>query len=212
MELPEDYKKGFKDFLGIKIDLSKRPFIPREETEYWASLAINEIKENSVCLDLFSGSGCIGITILKNISNSYCDFGEKEEIFREQIKINLELNNIEKNRYSIIETDIFSNINKKYDYILANPPYVALSRVEEIGKDVLEFEPHEALFSGKDGLNAIKEFLLKAKNYLKDSGVVYMELDEKQLNEIENIAKINYSKYEFFKDQFNKYRFLRLEK
>lgn len=212
MELPEDYKKGFKDFLGIKIDLSKRPFIPREETEYWVSLAIKEIKENSVCLDLFSGSGCIGITILKNISNSYCDFGEKEEIFREQIKINLELNNVEKNRYSIIETDIFSNINKKYDYILANPPYVALSRVEEIGKDVLEFEPHEALFSGKDGLDAIKEFLLKAKNYLKDSGVVYMELDEKQLNEIENIAKINYSKYEFFKDQFNKYRFLRLEK
>lgn len=212
MELPEDYKKGFKDFLGIKIDLSKRPFIPREETEYWVSLAIKEIKENSVCLDLFSGSGCIGVAILKNISASYCDFGEKEEIFREQIKINLELNNIEKNRYSIIETDIFSNINKKYDYILANPPYVALSRVEEIGKDVLEFEPHEALFSGKDGLNAIKEFLLKAKNYLKDKGVIYMEFDEKQLNEIENIAKINYSKYEFFKDQFNKYRFLRLEK
>ncbi|GMX58446.1 MAG: hypothetical protein MCSN_1000 [Candidatus Microsyncoccus archaeolyticus] len=212
MEIPEDYKKGFKDFLGIKIDLSKKPFIPREETEYWVSLVIKEIKENAVCLDLFSGSGCIGITILKNISNSYCDFGEKEEVFREQIKINLELNNIEEYRYSIIETDIFSNIKKQYDYILANPPYVALSRIKEVGDDVLSFEPHNALFSGEDGLDAIKNFLLNAKNYLKEDGVVYMEFDEKQLNEIENIIKINYSKYEFLKDQFNKYRFVRLEK
>lgn len=212
MELPEDYKKGSKFFLGAKIDLSKKPFIPREETEYWVSLAIKEIKESAVCLDLFSGSGCIGIAILKNINNSYCDFGEKEEIFRDQIKINLELNNIEESRYSIIETEAFSNIEKQYDYILANPPYVALNRIKEVGEDVLEFEPHCALFSGNDGLDAIKEFLLKARNYLKDNGVIYMEFDEKQLNEIEDIVKINYSKYEFFKDQFNKYRFIRLEK
>jgi len=212
MNLPEDYNLGYKYFLGTKIDLSKRPFIPREETEYWVSLAIKEITEEAVCLDLFSGSGCIGITILKNINGTCCDFGEKQDLFLEQIKINLELNKISDKRYSLIKTDIFSNINKKYDFILANPPYVALNRIDEVGEDVKEFEPHVALFSGSDGLEIIKEFLLKAKNFLKDRGIIYMEFDEEQLKEIEEIIKINYSKYEFFKDQFNKYRFVRIEK
>jgi release factor glutamine methyltransferase len=106
MNLPEDYKRGFKDFLGAKIDLSKKPLIPREETEYWVSVAIKEIKEGSECLDLFAGSGCIGIAILKNVSNSFCDFGEKEELFLEQIKISLDLNNIEGKRYNLFKTDV----------------------------------------------------------------------------------------------------------
>lgn len=212
MELPEDYRVGYKYFLGAKIDLSKRPFIPREETEYWVSLAIKEIKENSICLDLFSGSGCIGVAVLKNVNNSYCDFGEKEDLFLEQIKINLDLNGIDENRYSVIKTDIFSNIKKQYDFILANPPYIALNRINEVGEDVKTYEPHIALFSGKEGLDAITEFLLKANMFLKDHGVIYMEFDEKQLKNIEEIIKNNYSRYEFLKDQFNKYRFARIEK
>jgi len=212
MELPEDYRIGYKYFLGAKIDLSKRPFIPREETEHWVSLAIKEIKKNSICLDLFSGSGCIGVSVLKNVNNSYCDFGEKEDLFLEQIKINLDLNGIDKNRYSLIKTDIFSNIEKQYDFILANPPYVALNRVNEVGEDVKTYEPHIALFSGEEGLDAITEFLSKAKMFLKEKGVIYMEFDEKQLKDIEEIIKGNYSKCEFLKDQFNKYRFVRIEK
>jgi release factor glutamine methyltransferase len=212
MELPEDYKSGFKYFLGAKIDLSKRPFIPREETEYWVSLAIKEIKDNSICLDLFSGSGCVGVAVLKNINNCYCDFGEKVDLFLEQIQINLDLNEIDSKRYSLIKTDIFSNIEKQYDFMLANPPYVALSRANEVGEDVKTYEPHIALFSGEDGLVAIKEFLLKAKMFLKEKGVIYMEFDEKQLKDIEEIIKNNYSKYEFLKDQFDKYRFIRIEK
>ena len=136
MDLPDDYKKGYKCFLGNKIDLSLRPLIPREETEYWVSIILKEIKEGSRCLDLFSGSGCIGLSILKNVENSYCDFGEIEDKFIEQIKINLE--GIDENRYKIIKTDIFLNITGKYDYILANPPYVAEQRMNEVGDDVLE--------------------------------------------------------------------------
>ncbi len=211
MEIPEDYKKGYKEFLGAKIDLSKRPFIPREETSYWVSLAIEEIKKDSNCLDLFSGSGCVGIAVLKK-NNCYCDFGEKEDCFLEQIKTNLDLNKIDNNRYSLIKTDVFSNIKKQYDFILANPPYVALNRMNEVGDDVKEFEPHIALFSGPDGLDVIKEFLSKAMSFLKDKGVIFMEFDERQLKEIKEIIKRNYSKCEFFKDQFDKYRFVKIEK
>jgi release factor glutamine methyltransferase len=212
MDLPEDYKNGFKDFLGARIDLSKRPLIPREETEYWVSIAIKEIKEGAECLDLFAGSGCIGISILKNVKSSFCDFGEKEDLFLEQIKISLDLNNINKERCSLIKTDVFSNIKKKYDYILANPPYVAESRINEVGEDVKMFEPSIALYGGSDGMEYIKIFLNEAVNYLKDSGIIYLELDPEQKDLIEEIIKDKYSKFEFLKDQFNQYRFVKIEK
>jgi release factor glutamine methyltransferase len=212
MELPEDYRRGSKDFLGVKIDLSRRPLIPREETEYWASVAIKEMKDGVECLDLFAGSGCIGIAILKNVDNSFCDFGEKEDIFLEQIKISLDLNDIDGNRYNLIKTDIFSNIKKKYDYILANPPYVALDRINEVGEDVKMFEPSVALYGGNDGMKFIKIFLNKAINYLKDNGVIYLEFDSEQKEWIEEIIKDKYSKFEFFKDRDNKYRFVKIEK
>jgi release factor glutamine methyltransferase len=212
MDLPEDYKRGFKDFLGAKIDLSKKPLIPREETEYWVNLAIKTIKEGAECLDLFAGSGCIGIAILKNINNSFCDFGEKEDLFLEQIKISLDLNDVAEGRYNLIKTDVFSNIDKKYDYILANPPYVAESRIDEVGEDVKMFEPSVALYGGNDGMEYIKIFLNEASNYLKEGGVIYLEFDPEQKIMIEDIVKNKYSRFDFFKDQFNKYRFVKIEK
>jgi len=212
MDLPEDYKNGFKDFLGTRIDLSKKPLIPREETEYWVNVALKEIKEGSKSLDLFAGSGCIGISILKNINNSFCDFGEKEDIFLEQIKINLDLNHIDNKRYNLIKTDVFSNIKEKYDYILANPPYVAENRIDEVGEDVKKFEPSIALYGGSDGMKYIKIFLNEAINYLNNRGVIYLEFDSEQKDWIEEIIKDKYSRYEFFKDQYNKYRFVKIEK
>jgi release factor glutamine methyltransferase len=211
MELPEEYKKGYKDFLNAKIDLSKRPLIPRDETAYWVEIVIDEIKKENKelnCLDLFSGSGCMGISILKN-TNCFCDFGEINDDFIEQIKINLEVNNV---KGKIIKTDIFSNVDSSYDYILANPPYVAEERWDEVGEDVKEFEPKLALLGGKRGMDLIEKFLEEAKSFLKDKGKIFMELDEEQIKDIEEIVKDKYSKYEFFKDQFGKYRFIRIEK
>ncbi|MDD4531464.1 MAG: HemK family protein methyltransferase [Candidatus Pacebacteria bacterium] len=209
MELPEEYKKGFKDFLGVRVDLSSRPLIPREETEDWVREAIKEVKGE--CLDLFAGSGCIGLAILKNVPGSTCDFGDVERSFLEGIKKSAEENGIAKERFDLIKTDIFSNIKKKYDFVLANPPYVAESRADEVGEDVKEFEPAVALYGGNDGMELIRKFLKESKDYLKDNGVIYMEFDPGQKEEIEELVK-EYSKYEFFKDRYDKQRYIRIEK
>jgi release factor glutamine methyltransferase len=210
MDLPEEYKKGFKEFLGVNVDLSFRPLIPREETEYWVKVALKEIKGE--CLDLFAGSGCIGLAILKNVPETNCDFGDIEELFLKGVEKSAEENKIEKKRFGLIKTDVFSNIKKKYDFILANPPYVAERRIDEVGKDVKEFEPAIALYGGADGMDLIERFLNEAKDYLKEKGVIYMEFDPEQKNRIEEIVKDKYSEAEFFKDKESKYRFLRIEK
>jgi release factor glutamine methyltransferase len=211
-ELPEDYKRGFKFFLGAKVDLSKRPLIPREETEYWVKVFIDENHKNIKCLDLFSGSGCIGLSILKNVDSAHCDFGEIEDSFLDQIKINLRLNNVDEKRYKIIKTNVFSGISEKYDFILANPPYVAENRIDEVGEDVKDFEPEIALYGGEDGLKLINVFLRDAKHYLNEGGKILMEFDEEQKEEIEEIVKNSYSDYNFYKDQFNRYRFIKIKK
>ncbi len=211
MSLPEEYKKGYKYFLGSRIDLSLRPLIPRVETEYWVSLILKEIGKGAKCLDLFSGSGCIGISILRNIEDAYVDFGEINDIFIEQIKINLK--EFSKERYGIIRTDVFSNIKDVYDYILANPPYVAEERIKEVAKNVLEFEPCSALFSGEQGVDAIKELINNAYKHLRKNGMLIIEHDPLQKEIIkELILKNDYSGFKFFKDQFDQYRFVKIYK
>jgi len=222
-EIPDEYRKGFTKFLNCKIDLRNRVFIPRIETEFWVGKVINEIqyasKKRSLdsrvfILDMFAGSGCIGIAILKNIKNSRVDFVDNDKKAIEQIKINLKLNKIPKERYKIYKSDLFEKLkNKKYDIIFANPPYVAKERVKEVQPSVLRYEPKKAILAGKKGLFYIKKFLKEAKKHLKKDGIIYLEFDPLQKEDIEKISeKEKYKNFQFFKDQFKKYRWARIKR
>lgn len=217
-EFPFEYLKGKVVFLNCKIDLSKRTFIPRIETEFWLGKAIKEInnkkRKNLKILDIFAGSGCIGVAVLKNCRNlcQSVDFVEIDQKAISQIRLNLKLNKVPKSKYNIYKSNLFEKLkNKNYDYIFANPPYVALNRIKEVGASVLKYEPKSALFGGKDGLFYIREFLNKAENFLKKEGIIYLEIDSLQIKEIIEILKRNnFKKFNFFKDQFKKYRWVKI--
>lgn len=218
-DFPSQYKKGFVKFLNCHINLKKRVFIPRIETEFWVKKVLKNLKIENYklkidVLDIFAGSGCIGIAILKNIKNSFVDFVDIDKKAIEQIKINLRLNKISAKRYKIYQSDLFEKIKKKkYDFIFANPPYVAKERIKEVQKSVLLYEPKRAILAGKKGLFYIKKFLKKAKNYLKDSGVIFLEFDPLQKKDIEKILKkFGYKNFIFLKDQFQKFRVLKIQK
>lgn len=211
-EIPQAYIEGSVEFLGSKIDLSYKPLIPRDETEWWVEEALKEVSGGSKCLDIFSGSGCIGISLLRHIASSRVDFVDIEDSNLKQIKLNCGLSNIDEARYKIIKSDIFENVSGKYDYIFSNPPYVAESRRDQVQDSVLDYEPHTALFSGGDGLDIIRKFLREAKSHLNQDGVLYMEFDDPQRDEVERLLKLEgYSQYKFFKDQFKKWRSLRAQ-
>lgn len=210
---PIDYVIGFKEFLGCKIDLSFQPLIPRPETEYWAEKAIADIKQNgqqpTACLDIFAGSGCIGLAILKNVPKAQVAFADINRQNLLQIKTNLKTNQIQTQTYSLIQSNIFQNIKNKYNYILANPPYIAYHNKNKVQKSVLDFEPHQALFAKNNGLGYIKKFLSQVKKYLNKNGKIYLEFDACQKEFIKKIlTQYHYSHYHFYKDQFNQWRYL----
>lgn len=210
---PVDYIIGFSEFLGCKIDLSFRPLIPRPETEHWVAEAISTLKEknSSLCLDLFAGSGCIGLAILKNIPGAIVHFADVEPLTLKQIKKNLRINNIKEKRFRIFNSNLFSRIRDQYDCILANPPYV--SREVSLSSSVEHFEPSKALRAGKDGLKYIRPLLFQAKTFLRKDGFLYMEFGAGQKTVIGQIArKVGWSRRSFKKDQYGIWRYLILEK
>lgn len=230
-KIPPEYKKGYTKFLNCKIDLRNRVFIPRIETEFWVKKALSEIQKSKKSktkklkiLDIFAGSGCIGIAILKNVKNSFVDFIDIDKKAIEQIKINLKLNKIPKIRYKIYKSNIFEKIKgEKYDFILTNPPYVAKERLNEVEQSVLKYEPKRAFLAGKKGFRYIKKFLKEAKKFLKPNGTIYFEFDPQQKKDIVNILKKESYKnsrpvpnrrfwcgVKFFKDQFKMYRWTKI--
>ena len=219
---PVEYKRGYTNFLGCKIDLRFRPMIPRKETAFWVKRAIKDIlkkREKFAFLDIFTGSGCIGLAVLKNGSKwaKMSVFSDIDERFVKQAKINLKLNRINPKKYRVIQSDIFSKLTTsqvvnqvvRFDYIFANPPYVGLDNRHFVQESVLDWEPLIAIFGGEDGLLYVRKFLKDAKKFLKPGGKIYLEFDHLRKNEIEKLLpQLGYQNFQFHKDQFGKWRWL----
>lgn len=212
--VPVDYLIGWKDFLGCRIDLSQKPFIPRIETEYWVEEVIKKYRDTPGTLrilDIFAGSGCIGIAFLKHLVNCRVDFVDSHVNSLKQIEINLKINQIAPSRVRVIYSDIFSHLNtftsgsSGYDLIVANPPYVATGDLVE--SRVKEYEPPSALFAGASGLEVISLFLKEAHQYLAPAGRIFMEHAPHQKSALEELLrKLGYRGWEFKRDQFGRWR------
>lgn len=208
-----DYVIGFVEFAGCVIDLSQKPLIPRPETEHWVLKAVEEMQQDQRksirCLDMFAGSGCVGVAILTHVPDARVDFAEQEQKLLKQIRLNIKKNSIDPKRARVIHSDIFSHIRGKYDHIFANPPYVASSRWKYVQPSVAKQEPREALTAGKDGLQYIRPFLKQAKNFLSRDGKIYLEFDSPQKKDVEKLLQqYGYSTWQFHKDQYGKWRFV----
>lgn len=209
---PPDYVIGWTPFLGCRIDLSERPFIPRPETEYWVGEAIKSFQSRFGgrpfrCLDIFSGSGSIGIAILKHMPASQMTFVEKNSRFVEQVKINLRKNNISKNHFRVIQSDLFKSVTEKFNVILANPPYAGSKT--KIDEAVKKYEPAVAWDGGgADGLMVIQKFLKSAKDFINSDGEIWMEFGTDQKLAIASLLRrFGYSQFSFYRDQYRRMRY-----
>lgn len=202
-----EYLMGEVSFVGAKVDLSFRPMIPRPETEFWVTQAIEDIlatrREYVLrCLDLFSGSGAVGLAVLKNIPEATMDFIELDPKLKEQIEISITKNNIKKLRTRVLTGDTWQGAAGTYDYIFAVPPYVPPEMKEEVMKE-LSAESPLSFFDKEDGFYFHKQVLSNAKNFLKEGGAVYLEFDITQREKIEELAKeYAWTSHSFLKDPY----------
>lgn len=208
---PLAYVIGWIPFLNTKIYLDSKPLIPRPETEYWSSIAIDSIKTliatNGIrepkILDLCAGSGCIGIAVLKAIPEAQVDFVEINPAHHSTISKNILINNIDSSRTRIFGGDLFENISGHYDAILTNPPYINPELSGEVEKSVTDYEPAQALYGGEGGMEILERILVEGPKHLTQSGMLYLEHEPEQVGILLAIVPNLVS----FKDQFGIVRF-----
>lgn len=218
---PLGYLIGYVPFLNCKIFLDSRPLIPRPETELWTEEAIKIIAQykatkNSLGLvaeeplrimDMCAGSGCVGVAVAKQVNNCTVDFAELEKKHLETIQKNIDINSITSDRITILQSNIFSAYpDKKYHFILANPPYID-STLHRVDDSVVDFEPHTALFGGHGGLEVILQLITEAKYHLEHDGQLWIEHEPEQSKEIEIIAAAHGFSATVHKDQFDTERY-----
>lgn len=202
-----EYILGDVLFCGAKIDLSLRPMIPRPETEFWVAQVIESITQGEPAytrrmLDLFSGSGNVGLSMLKHFDEATVDMIEFDPRLKEQIEISITKNNIRKTRTRVLTGNTWEGAVGSYDVITAVPPYVPQSMKEEVMKE-LHAEDPLYFFDKEDGFYYHNQVLSKAKNFLKENGTLYLEFDITQRLHIEELAKeYGFSNYSFLKDPY----------
>lgn len=172
---PLAYIIGSIPFLTTTIHLDSRPLIPRSESEYWLEQALKQApKEPLRILDIFAGSGALGVAWLTHRPQDSLVFAEIDTAHHATIRHNLKANNLPEQ--SIVGGDMFEHVSGTFDVMLANPPYVPTTRL--LAPSVTAFEPAKALYADEDGLSFIRRLAQEAPAFLHPSGTLYVEHDE----------------------------------
>ena len=185
---PIQYIIGNVNFYGNIIKVDKNVLIPRFETELLVDKTINKIKKyfpnkKIDILDLGTGSGCIAISLKKEIDSNIDALDISKEAI-ELAKQNANNNNVNIN---FINSDMRTYKDKKYDIIISNPPYISYN--EKIMDIVKNNEPHLALYAGDNGLYFYKKIIENIPHITKDKYLICFEIGSSQAMNIKNIAK-----------------------
>ena len=201
--VPLSHLAGFEYFYDRKFKVTKDVLSPRMETEeliYKVIEYIKSINKNNIkILDLCTGSGIIGITLRKELESKSLEV-VASDISEEALKVAKENAIMNEAEVKFIQSDIFENINEKFDIIVSNPPYIAYNDKITMEDNVLNYDPHLALFAEEDGMYFYREIVEKAKEYLEEDGIVFFEIGYDQREKILKLANENGFKAEVYKD------------
>ena len=171
-----------KEFWSKFFYITKDTLIPRPETELMVDKLIKNYKnkKNISILDMGTGSGCIIISLLSELHNSY---GIGIDISQKAIEIAKKnaISNGVSSKIKFLNISFSRYFNKKYDLIVSNPPYISRREFQCLSEDIKKFEPRIALDGGNDGLDLIKKVIYKTKEILKLNGTLALEIGNKTI-------------------------------
>ena len=221
---PIQYILGETKFFGLPFYVNENTLIPRPETEELVEwiLSNNQITEPThermrtdevnqlKILDIGTGSGCIAISLAKNLSNDSVFAVDVSGKALATAQKNAELNEV---KVTFIEQNILEteDLNQQFDIIVSNPPYVRNLEKQEIHKNVLEYEPHLALFvEDNDALLFYRKITELALKNLSENGQLYFEINQYLGKEmVELLEKYNFKNIELKKDIYGNDRMIR---
>lgn len=214
-EKPIQYITGEAWFYGLQFEVNENTLIPRPETEELVEWIIESQKskvqsQKLEILDIGTGSGCIPISLKANLPQANVSAIDVSEKALEMSKRNAELNNVEVN---FIQNNILEvgDLNQHFDIIVSNPPYVRNLEKEEIKKNVLDYEPHLALFvEDTDALLFYRKIAQLALKNLSPNGLLFFEINQYLGKEtVELLQNLGFKNIELRKDMFGNDRMIR---
>ena len=193
-DTPLSHLVGFDYFYDRKFKVTRDVLSPRIETEELIYKVLEYIKKSKKdsfrILDLCTGSGIIAITLKKEIVEKYTEI-VASDISEKALSIAIENANNNNANITFIKSDLFDNISGKFDLIISNPPYISYKDKITIKDNVLNYDPHLALFAEEDGIYFYRKIIEKAVHYLSKDGVIFFEIGYDQKEKILELGKNN---------------------
>ena len=185
---PLSYIIKRKEFWSLVFNVNHNVLIPRPETETIVEQVVRRFKGKGSLniLDIGTGSGCILLSILKELKNSYGTGIDKSfKALTIAKKNSRKLNLLRRTKFIHCDVDNFNFGN--YDVVVSNPPYICSRRIGCLGEDIKGFEPRIALDGGSGGLETITKVIIKAKKLLKTRGHLFMEIGNGQFRMVSSV-------------------------
>ena len=202
-DTPLSHLVGFEYFYDRKFKVTSDVLSPRMETEELVYKVIDYIRKNNLTnikiLDLCTGSGIIGITLKKELEEFdvkilASDISSRALTVAKENASSLEVD------ISFAESDLFSNIQDKFDIIVSNPPYIAHDDKKTIKENVLNYDPHLALFADEEGMYFYRNIIEKSRPCLNEKGIMFFEIGYDQKEKIITLGENNKFETVVYKD------------
>ena len=182
--VPLQYITGEQEFMGLPFRVNDAVLIPRQDTETLVEQALKVIRPGMKVLDMCTGSGCILISILKNVVDVE---GYGYDISKQAINVskeNAKLNNV---AATFERSDLFENVTDTFDIIVSNPPYIPTDVIGGLMPEVAVYEPIQALDGKEDGLYFYRKIIETASEYLNPEGKLLFEIGHDQGEAVSNL-------------------------
>ena len=171
--IPLQHILGYQEFMGLEFKVTSQVLVPRQDTETLVEEALRYLHDGMHILDMCTGSGCILLSLLhysNDCVGTGCDLSEEALTVARENAEKLDI------QAEFIQSDLFENINGKYEIIVSNPPYIQSQVIPTLMEEVRLYDPLMALDGGEDGLFFYREIVSKAGNYLYPGGMLFFEI------------------------------------
>lgn len=199
--MPLDYIFGKSEFYGRPFKVTNDTLIPRIDTEVLIETLLRECKINAMTkvIEIGSGSGIIAITIERETGANVLSV----DISSDAVFVARENAKMLGSNAKFIVSDLFENVEGKFDLIVSNPPYIKSNQIELLEKEVKDFEPRLALDGGEDGLDFYRKIIDNANDYLNENGMIFFEIGYDQAEDVKYLLEKNFENINIVKDYSN---------